>query len=528
MVDKRFKRLVLRFEQSLYLISFFLYLMNFSLKAQVYHLPNDYFFDLLSQRQLAKIDSEQIHSGIKPYILFLNKKYEFVPDSYRIFKYISDDPLIDKIFFHHLIHIKSKTKEYEFKIDPLLNVETGRENYDTIKSSKIYTNTRGFLASGSIGKKFYFESLFAENQSQFPNYISNFNNKTLIVPGQGRYKVFKTTAYDYAFSSGFISYQVAKKINIQLGHGKHKIGNGYRSLLLSDNSFNYPYLRLTSEWWKGKLQYSNIYGVLMNLTTGGAATPANTEHLFQKKAVSFHYLSYNVHKRINVGLFQGMVWTAADSMNRHHITWQYVNPILFTNLGFYGLNHSNNMLIGTTVNFKLSNQLSVYGHFMGDDFSHKSSLGNLFGYQAGLIYYDACLIKNLTLQAEYNDVAEGTYRNPKGVYTDQSYTHYNQNLGYIFSYGKELVILADYKYKRAFLNSKINLQWLTLNQVRLYENTIVKLQVGYTVNPEYNLNISFGYQFRKQDYSNSNGLNSVANYYTISLKTSLYNAYYDF
>lgn len=518
----------LRFEQSLYLISFFLYFIHISVKAQVYHLPNDYFFDVLSQRQLAKVDTEQIHSSIKPYIPFFNKKYEFVPDSYRIFKYISDDPMLDKIFFHHLVHIKSKTQEYEFKIDPLLNIETGRENYDTINSAKIYTNTRGFLASGSIGKKFYFESLFAENQSQFPNYISNFNNKTLIVPGQGRYKVFKTTAFDYAFSSGFISYQIAKKLNIQLGHGKHKIGQGYRSLLLSDNAFNYPYLRLTSEWWNGRLQYSNIYGVLMNLTTGGAATPPNTEHLFQKKAVSYHYLSYNLHKRINVGLFQGMIWTAADSMNRHHIKWQYVNPILFTNLSFYGLNHSNNMLLGLTVNFKLTNQISVYGQFMGDDFTSKSNFKNLFGYQAGIIYYDAFLIKNLTLQTEYNDVTEGAYRNPQGIYTDQSYTHYNQNLAYVLGYGKDFVVLADYKYRRAFFNSKLNLQWITLNQVRLCENTITKFQIGYTINPAYNLNLSIGYQFRKQDYSKLNRLNNETNYFTISLKTSLYNAYYDF
>ena len=202
---------------------------------------------------------------------------------------------MDKVFFDHLIHIKSKTGKYEFKVDPLLNIELGKAEYDTTKSQRISTNTRGFIASGSIGKNFYFETLFSENQSKFPIYISNFNNQTKIVPGQGRYKVFKITGYDYAFSSGFISYQPIKKLNIQVGHGKQKIGNGYRSLLLSDNAFNYPYIRITSEWLKGKLQYTNIYAVLMNLTTGGAITPKNTEPLFQKKAVSFQYLSYNIN-----------------------------------------------------------------------------------------------------------------------------------------------------------------------------------------------------------------------------------------
>ncbi|MBI3519675.1 MAG: hypothetical protein HY062_10005 [Bacteroidetes bacterium] len=511
-----------------YLLSFIFYLLSGSLKSQFYNLPNDYFFGTFTQRQLAQIDSEQTHPAIQPYIPFFNKKYEFVADSYKVFKFISDDPIIDKVFFDHLIHVKSKTGKYEFKVDPLLNFEFGRAMYDTAKMQKTSTNTRGFIASGTIGKDLYFETLFAENQSQFPHYISSYNNQTKIVPGQGRYKVFKTTGYDYAFSSGFVSYQPIKRLNIQLGHGKQKIGNGYRSLLLSDNAFNYPYLRVTSEWLKGRLQYTNIYAVLMNLTTGGAKTPKNTEPLFQKKAVSFQYLSYNVNKRINIGLFQGMIWNAADSMNRQHLDWQYFNPVIFTNLGFYGLNNKNNIVIGATANVKITHKISVYGQFMGDDFSNKTSLGNAFGYQVGAKYFDAFKLKNLMLQVEYNDVAEGSYNKPLGTYSDQSYSQYNQNLAYTPGYGKELVLLGDFKYKRVFLDAKLNLQWLTLNKYALYNNTITKLQLGYTINTAYNFNVSLGYNYRFQDFLGFNASNNKTTFYTISIKSNLYNTYYDF
>ena len=121
------------------LITCILILISFSLKSQFYNLPNDYFFNTFTQRQLAKVDSEQTHSSIQPYIPFFNKKYEFVGDSHRIFKYITDDPLLEKVFFDHLIHIKSKTGKYEFKVDPLLNIELGRANYDTSKSKNIST-----------------------------------------------------------------------------------------------------------------------------------------------------------------------------------------------------------------------------------------------------------------------------------------------------------------------------------------------------------------------------------------------------
>jgi hypothetical protein len=511
-----------------YLLSFIFYLLTQPLFAQFYNLPNDYFFNTFTQRQLARIDSDQVHSGIQPYIPFFNKKYEFVGDSQLIFKYLADDPIIEKVFFDHLIHIKPKSGKYEFKIDPLLNIETGNATYDTTNSQRISTNTRGFIASGAIGKDFYFETMFSENQSQFPHYISSYNNQTKIVPGQGRYKVFKTTGYDYAFSSGFISYQPIKKLNIQIGHGKQKIGNGYRSILLSDNAFNYPYLRLTSEWLKGKLQYTNIYAVLMNLTTGGALTPQFTEPLFQKKAVSFQYLSYNVNRRINIGLFQGMIWGAADSLNRQHLEWQYFNPVIFSNLGFYGLNNKNNIVIGATANIKLSHKISVYGQFMGDDFSNTFAFGNTFGYQVGARYFDAFGLKNLMLQAEYNDVAEGSYNSPFGTYSNQSFSHYSQNLAYTQGYGKELVLLGDMKFKRAFLNAKLNLQWLTLNKYALYNNTISKIQIGYTINPAYNFNVSLGYNYRFQDFLGFNESNNTTRFYTISLKSNLYNTYYDF
>lgn len=44
--------------------------ISVSVKAQFYNLPNEYFFNTFSQRQLARLDSEQIHSSIQPYIPF--------------------------------------------------------------------------------------------------------------------------------------------------------------------------------------------------------------------------------------------------------------------------------------------------------------------------------------------------------------------------------------------------------------------------------------------------------------------------
>lgn len=514
----------------LLIMSYALCLMSFSAKAQFYNLPNDYFFNLLTQKQLSKLDTVPSHPAIQPYIPFFNTKYNNIADTHRVFKYITEDPLLDKVFFDDLIYIKSKKDhKYTFRVNPLLNFETGRASYDTSSSQSISTNTRGFIASGLIGSNFYFETLFAENQSFFPHYMNANAKQTKIIPGQGRFKEFKKTGYDYAFSSGFFSFQAHKNVNIQLGHGKQKIGNGYRSLLLSDNAFNYPYARITSQWFKGKLQYSNIYAVLMNLTTGGAKTPKFTEPLFQKKAMATHYLSYHLNKRVTLGLFQSIIWAAADSMNRQQLEWQYFNPIIFSNLGFYGLNHKNNMLIGGDVNVKLSSSISVYGQFMADDLSNESTLGNAIGYQIGAKYFDAFMVKNLFLQLEYNDVAEGAYRNPvNNSIANQSFFHYNQNLAFTLNSGKEFVALLDYKYQRLFFNAKVNMQYITFQKFDLYKNTFFSTRIGYTINSAYNFNVSLGYTIRNQDFYGFNNSNNKTTFYTFAIKTNLYNSYYDF
>lgn len=496
------------------------------LQAQFYNLPTDYSYSLLTERALAKKDSS-IHSSVKPYIHFYSDKYKHVADSFRVFKFISDDPFLDKVFFEHLVQIRSRDKKYFFTVDPLVNFEMGRDAEDTLYR-RLYTNTRGFIASGYIGKDFYFETLLSENQSLLPNYMESYSRGLGIVPGQGRWKTFKTRGFDYAFSSGFFSWQATKNINIQAGHGKQKIGQGYRSLFLSDNSFNYPYARITQHWFKGRVQYTNIYASFMNMRSASEKIIANTERMFQKKAASFQHLSINLTKWLNLGLFQGMIWQVADKNNVQHFDWEYFNPVIYTNLGMYGLNNKNNILVGSELNLKITKHISLYGQFIADDLSNTRVVGNGTGYQAGIKYFDAFRVKNLFLQAEYNDVSESCYTSPITDTANQSYSHYNQNIAFTPGYGKEFVALADYKYHRFSFNARYNYQYFTYNNYGLYTNQYINLKLGYTVNPAYNANISIGFLYRTQDYFGFNASNNKTAYLYLSFKTSLYNTYFDF
>lgn len=494
--------------------------------AQFYNLPNDYSFSLLTERRLAEKDSA-VHSGLKPYIHFFSPKYIHVADSHRIFKFIVDDPALDIAFYKHVINIQPKNQNFRLTLDPLIDVNIGNNYYDSLKTLTS-TNTRGFIGCGYIGNKVYFETMFAESQSFFPTYLDKSVKASGIVPGQGRWKTFKVSGYDYAFSSAFVSYQPVKNLNIQVGHGKHKIGNGYRSLLLSDNTFNYPYARFTQQWFKGRVQYTNIYSLLMNLVGASAVQNPNTERLFQKKAAAFQYLSINAAKFLNLGLFQGMIWQAGDSKNRQHLNWQYFNPLIYTNLATMNLNNKNNILIGADLKLKLSNRVNVYGQVVADDLSNTKTPGNGIGYQGGINYFNALGLKNLFLQGEYNYVNETAYTSPIGALTNQSYSHYNQNLAYTPGYGSEVVFIADYKFKRVGLHARYHYLLIPSGSEPLYNNQMVNAKITYLVNPAYNFNLVLGYTHRNQNFSTFKSLNNQTNYIYFALRTSIYNLYHDF
>lgn len=501
---------------------------SFAVHAQSLLFPSDYFFDLHRQREALKDTAAAYpqHLSMQPFQYQLDPKID-------TFNYYIDDlgKVGRRLLFENLIRVNAKDPRagnatFRLTIDPVFNFQGGTD-ISAKKLEKIYTNSRGALVKGSINEKIKFESAFFENQSTFVNYVDSFALATQVVPGQGRYKKFKLNGYDYAFASGVVSYEAGKNFSIQAGHGKQKVGNGYRSLLLSDNAMNYPFVRFNSKFFKGRVQYTNIYASLMNLTAGGAKTPPGTERLFQKKAAAFQQLSWQVHKRVNLSFFQGMIWNASDSSNRQHIDAGYLNPVIYTNLAAYGLHNKNNILIGGDIQVKLFKSLALYGQVMLDDIdSLHHSKG---GFQAGMKYYDVFTVKNLFIQAEYNSISNYPYTS---TYASQDYSHYNQGIAYPFSQyrGNELVLILAYNYKRFFGQFKVNL-FNNESGYAAQQLAFGDFNAGFMINPKTNTNICAGVNYRDSSIKNHNSPITATAFNTLvyfSLRTSLYNVYWDF
>ena len=468
-----------------------------------------------------------------------------------------------KIKKESMIIVNDTAEKFHLTIDPLFNFQYGQDMADTAKlKEKIYTNTRGFLLRAGIGKKLVIESSFYENQSTFPKYMDTYISSTnnlfpqtanynyAVVPGQGRSKPFRVHGYDYAMASGYVSYTPFKMLNLQIGHGKHFVGDGYRSLLLSDNSFNYPYARITTTY--KNIQYTNLYTSFMNLTDGGVKTPPHTERLFQKKIGSFQMLSYNFFDVIHLGLFQGMIWEAADSTNRQHVNFNTFDPVIGVNALSYGMRNTNNVLLGATLKIKFTKSISVYGQYMFDEMVSKNSGKNKNGYQVGLKYFDAFTIKNLHLQLEYNSVSPYSYAsgNPQ-----QSYTHYNQALAHPLGANfKEAIGFINYRLKDFFIEVKgmyavkgldsstfnyggnifrsdertsTNQVFDNMGTTEGVKSTVMMedIHIGYLVNSNTNFNIVVGITNRTEQ-TGIKTYNTQLVYFGI--RTSLANLYYDF
>ncbi len=271
-----------------------------------------------------------------------------------------------------------------------------------------------------------------------------------MVPGRGIAKEGANGDLDYPVAEGYISYTPSKYFNIQLGHGKQFIGDGYRSLLLSDNASYFPYLKLNTTFWKFK--YTNTWTSLRDVRPEVTADGA-----FRTKFMSNHYLSWNLSKKLNVGLFESVIW---EDENGRGFDFNFLNPVIFYRaIEFSTGSRGGNALIGLTGKYKVNDRVNVYGQVVIDEFSASDVIGgnqsykNKQGFQIGAKYYDAFGVKNLTLQGEYNQVRPYVYSNNE---IQLNYGHANQSLAHQWGANfKELIGIARYERERWYGTAKL-------------------------------------------------------------------------
>jgi hypothetical protein len=310
-------------------------------------------------------------------------------------------------------------KDFYLSVNPVFNFNIGKESDN---NENTYVNSKGVMFRGLIAKKIGFDFYAADNQERGPIQFKQFVESHQAVPGEAFYKTFKTTGVDYFDARGSISANATKYINIQFGYDKNFIGNGYRSLYISDFSAPNLFLKLNTRVWK--LNYTNLFSEMFPTKKSAS----NNNEVLARKYAAMHHLSINATKWLNVGLFEGVMFGRAD-----HFDFSYLVPVIFLR-SIEGNNGSpDNANIGFDIKANIAKKVQLYGQVLIDEMNIQELKndwnwwGNKLGFQFGGKYIDMFNISNLDLQLEYNRIRPFTYSHFDSV---GSYTHYNQPLAH--------------------------------------------------------------------------------------------------
>ncbi|MEO6131777.1 MAG: capsule assembly Wzi family protein [Saprospiraceae bacterium] len=310
-------------------------------------------------------------------------------------------------------------KDFYLRIDPLLHFGIGRETNEGVIT---FINQRGLSLRGAIGKNVFFHTSLYDSQVRLPNYINQYTDSTGVVPGVGLYKTYESSLLkisngrDYLLATAYVGVNLGKYIGIQLGHGQQFIGDGIRSLFLSDYSTPYFSLRINTRIWK--FHYQNIFA---ELAADDFHSISGTDLPVPKKYLAAHYLSFKPGRNFSIGLFEAVVFDRAG----HQFELQYLNPIILYRTVEGSIGSPDNVVLGFNARANIKKIISVYGQFILDDIQisrildgHLDWWGNKFGHQLGAKYINAFGINSLDAQIEWNQVRPYTY------------SHYNQNASY--------------------------------------------------------------------------------------------------
>ncbi len=340
-----------------------------------------------------------------------------------------------KPVFKHFYKVKSdfyhfNNQEFDLHVNPVIYFGYGN---DDLREDPLYFNTRGIELRGSIDGKVGFYSFLSENQARLPfyteYYAENAAGLNMVVPGEGLWKRFKGDGVDFLQARGYITFDPSKSINFQLGHDRFFTGNGHRSLIHSDFAPPAFFVKADVKLWKLNYRWM-IYQHVADALSNRSGSIARGKERYPEKYLALHHLSFNIGKKLNIGVFESVVFSPRDSV-ASAFEFGYLNPIIFYRAVEHQNGSADNIMLGLDLKWNFAKGFSFYGQWVIDEFVLENALerngwwANKFAYQAGIKAVDVLGISNLDLQTEVNIVRPYTYTHTVGL---ANFSHFRQPL----------------------------------------------------------------------------------------------------
>jgi hypothetical protein len=525
------------FVRSRVLLPFLSLVLVLVARAQQNDIPlqRDFYIDV--ERNAAQREA-RIHTGLKPLLesrADLTNVMGYRVDTTKYYYWITEKLLKD-----HLVEVKGE--DFRLTADPLVQFEYGNDHGDPTAYSdtnRYFHNVRGIRLTGDLGGKLSFSTMFHEHQAIVPQYLFLQAASTGVVSGQGRVKIQQRRILDYGWSQGQVSYSPATWLNVQFGHGKHFVGHGYRSVLLSDNALVAPFMKFSLLTTNKRVQYSTWLSKLQSGVQGSDRLPVgeSSESLFYWFRGRFNHVSVDLG-RVQVGLFESTLFQTIDSNGVRPLDPLELNPVIGLNTALRGFKGAGKSLVGVDLRIKLTDKGYVYGQFATDDPAEQR-----YAYQVGMRWFDV-VRKDLHVQVEYNAAEPFTYLNTP---SKLAYEHSGLPMAHPFgSYFNEVVAIADAGFGRVIGQVKLVLGTYHRNPTPetnyggdlrrsdtfvpgpdgplVQQLTSFDVTASYLCNPHTNLRLFIGFNRRGLTNATENDQSSYLNF---GVRTGLFNRYYD-
>jgi hypothetical protein len=351
--------------------------------------------------------------------------------------------LYRKFFEEHLLQVQHQN--FNIFADIIVDeyIGAGKRGIPTYKQiagkSKLHLmNTRGYEAGGNIGDKFYFETAIYENQGRFPGYIDSSIRTSGVVPYQNRYKnIGDGKGFDFSYSSARLMYIPNKHFLFDLGFNNNFIGDGYRSLLLSDYNTVYPYFR--TAFTAGNFQYSVMWSQYVS-------TPERTIYAlgYPRKWGQTYLLDWHATKHFNISVFNAVISPNETADHKKDVGISLASPVMFVHADKSPSGVQLNNISGLNLKYTVIPSVNVYAQFMLDE-SGDADWQKRYGWQAGVRIGNLLKVQDWNVLAEFNTVRPYSYASDNDA---TIYSHNNEPLAHPLGANfKEALGVTDYTYK---------------------------------------------------------------------------------
>ena len=314
------------------------------------------------------------------------------------------------------------TKAFTARVNPSVQFHFAPELGDKLT----FNIVRGFELRAYVKKRLGFYLYMGSNLMRFPSFVRDerVNREFENVPGDAYFKDYKVEGQDYFTTRGYMTFNVIDHLDFQFGYDKNFIGNGYRSMMLSDNAAAYMFLKMNVRVWK--INYQSIFAELVGQYDRGL------DRLLDKKYFAAHHLNFSVTKWLDVGFFEGVIMSRSNNFEFH-----YLNPRIFYRSIEQSLGSPDNAMVGFDYKANVAKTAQFYGQFVMDEFNFSQIKqfngwwGNKYAIQQGFKYINVGGVQNLDVQLEYNLARPFMYTHSgKTGQHLANYTHYNQELAH--------------------------------------------------------------------------------------------------